>query len=77
MSKKKQNLGTFLYLPLFNPKKAVEITKKELYKSDAPPDRFVDVLLEVDKVRYEFTMDEFLTKLGILPGKQNDETSTP
>lgn len=79
---KKTNTGTFLYLPLFNPYKAVEIAKKSVMTpqkakdkdKDVPaPSRFVDVMIEVDHVRHEFTMKDFLTRLGI---EKSDETPT-
>lgn len=65
--KKGTNTGAFLFVPMFNPRKAVEIAKKEIYAQAKPPDRFVDVLFEVDGARYEFTIDEFLKRLGV-PG---------
>jgi len=64
---RKPSDGAVVYLPLFRPFKACQIARREMeaQPEGARPDRTVDVRLEVEGKPYEFTMAEFLGKLGI------------
>lgn len=76
----KGSVGAFLYLPMFRPFKACEIAKREIMASARPPARAVDVLIEVDQVRHEFSLSDFLARLGIpvrseLTGNGDDDAA--
>lgn len=64
--KKRTSVGAVLYFgPIFRPFKACEIARRNMEKQPNPPDRTVDVMVEIDGARHEFTMADFLARLGI------------